>query len=144
MSIEYQLKFADGVKLSALAGWLRAAGFEDTNASATLLAPGLSATIGDTRDPAGRWKLRGFVLHVQVFFGQDKFALTRRRMRGWWEQSRCCCARSRQMPCWRATTRSCSRFGCKARAAYVLSPVIKWHGSSWKRSGLVCHSFQMN
>lgn len=57
-----------------LAGWLRAAGFVNTDAPATFLAPGLSATVGGMRDHGGRWTALGFVPRVEVFFRQDKFA----------------------------------------------------------------------
>lgn len=74
MAIEYQLKWAEGVAPSELAGWLRTAGFEATRDPATFLAPGLSATIGSAEDRAGRWRPLGFVPHVQVLFGHDKSA----------------------------------------------------------------------
>ncbi|KQT32791.1 hypothetical protein ASG29_13915 [Sphingomonas sp. Leaf412] len=74
MAIEYQLKFAPGVKPSVLAGWLRTAGFADTGSPATFTAPGLTATIGGARDIAGRWAPLGFEPHVEILFVQDKFA----------------------------------------------------------------------
>lgn len=72
MAIEYQLKFAEGVAPSELAGWLRTAGFEDTRSPATFTAPGLTATIAGAEDKFGRWRPLGFIPHVQVFFGHDK------------------------------------------------------------------------
>lgn len=74
MAIDYQLKFAEGVAPAALAGWLRAAGFADTDSPATFMAPALTATIGDGRDIGERWAALGFAPHAEIFFTQDKFA----------------------------------------------------------------------
>ncbi|NJR77766.1 SitI3 family protein [Sphingomonas corticis] len=74
MAIDYQLKFAEDVAPSALAGWLRTAGLADTDSPATFVAPALTATIGDARDIGRRWAALGFAPHVEIFFTQDKFA----------------------------------------------------------------------
>lgn len=74
MAIDHQLKFAEGVAPLTLAGWLRTAGFADTDSPATFLAPALTATIGDARDIGGRCVSLGFAPHVEIFFAQDKFA----------------------------------------------------------------------
>lgn len=71
MAIEYQLKFADGVEPSALAGWLRGAGYEGTREPATFVTPGLTATIGDATDRFGLWTPLGVSPRVQVYFGHD-------------------------------------------------------------------------